>query len=239
MINRLRNGSNVCTFPIMIKIAPSILSADFARMGDAIAAAQRAGADWLHIDVMDGHFCPNLTMGPDMVKAVRRVSDMFLDVHLMVTNPEKFFESFAQAGADLITFHIEIAPDPLDKIKMVKDLSCQVGLSLNPDTAVEAVLPYLHQVDLVLLMSVFPGYSGQKFIPESTARAAQLHDHIMQHNLPCLLEVDGGVGRDTAPELLAAGADVFVMGSAFFGDPNPAKLVRDIKAIPVGQPGGG
>jgi ribulose-phosphate 3-epimerase len=222
----------------MIKIAPSILSADFARMGDSVAAAQRAGADWLHIDVMDGHFCPNLTMGPDMVKAVRRVSDMFLDVHLMVTNPENFFKSFFAAGADLMTFHIEIAPDPRDKIKMVRDLGCQVGLSLNPDAAVEAVLPYLHEVDLVLLMSVFPGYSGQKYIPKSTARAAQLHDHIVRHNLSCLLEVDGGVGRDTAPELLAAGADVFVMGSAFFGDPNPARLVSDIKAIPVGQAGG-
>ncbi len=218
----------------MIKIAPSILSADFAHMGDAVTAAKRAGADWLHIDVMDGHFCPNLTMGPDMVKAVRRVSDLYLDVHLMVTNPENFFEAFARAGANQMTFHIEVAPDPRENIHKVRALGCQVGLSLNPDLPVEAVLPHLQYVDLVLLMSVFPGYSGQKYIPESTERAAQLHEYITRHNLPCLLEVDGGVGRDTAPELLTAGADVFVMGSAFFGDPDPAKLVRDIRAIPVG-----
>jgi ribulose-phosphate 3-epimerase len=234
MINLLRNEPFVRIMHIMIRIAPSILSADFAHMGDAVTAAKRAGADWLHIDVMDGHFCPNLTMGPDMVKAVRRVSDLFLDVHLMVTNPEDFFESFAEAGANQMTFHIEIAPDPREKIKMVRDLGCQVGLSLNPDFPVEAILPHLHEVDIVLLMSVFPGFSGQKYIPESTARAAQLHDYIVQHNLPCLLEVDGGVDRETAPELLEAGADVFVMGSAFFGHPDPAKLVRDIRAIPVG-----
>jgi len=233
-INGLRIDPVVRILHTMIKIAPSILSADFARMGDAVTAAKRAGADWLHIDVMDGHFCPNLTMGPDMVRAVRRVSDLFLDVHLMVTNPENFFESFAKAGADQLTFHIEVAPDPTQKIAMVRELDCQVGLSLNPDFPVEKILPHLHDIDLVLLMSVFPGYSGQKYIPESTTRAAQLHNYIVEHNLPCLLEVDGGVGRDTAPELLGAGADVFVMGSAFFGDPDPAKLVRDIKTIPVG-----
>jgi ribulose-phosphate 3-epimerase len=215
----------------MVKIAPSILSADFARMGEDVRSAKEAGADWLHIDVMDGHFVPNLTMGPDMVRAVRKSTDLFLDVHLMVTNPETFFESFARAGADLITFHIEIAPDPTNRIKMIRDLDRQVGLSLNPDQPVESVLPYLDRVDLVLLMSVFPGYGGQKFIPESTARAAALHQFIDRHQLNCRLEVDGGVNRATAPELIAAGVDVLVMGSAFFGEKERAKLIRDIKSV--------
>jgi ribulose-phosphate 3-epimerase len=152
-------------------------------------------------------------------------------VHLMVTNPETFFESFARAGADLITFHIEIAPDPTNRIKMIRDLDRQVGLSLNPDQPVESVLPYLDRVDLVLLMSVFPGYGGQKFIPESTARAAALHQFIDRHQLNCRLEVDGGVNRATAPELIAAGVDVLVMGSAFFGEKERAKLIRDIKSV--------
>ncbi len=215
----------------MITIAPSILSADFARIGDEVAKAKAAGADWLHIDVMDGHFCPNLTMGPDMVRGIKAVSDLFLDVHLMVTNPENFFEKFAAAGADLLTFHLEIDPKPDEKIAAVRDLGCQVGLSINPDKPVEDLLPFLDKIDLALLMSVFPGFSGQKFIPESTARVAQIHEFIAGHRLPCRLQVDGGVNRVTAPELIAAGADVLVMGSAFFGDPDPAALVRGIKTI--------
>ena len=220
---------------IMVKIAPSILSADFARMGEEVKSVKAAGAEWLHIDIMDGHFCPNLTMGPSMVKALQKVTDLFLDVHLMVTNPENFFEAFAKAGANLLTFHIEVDPHPEKKIAQVRDLGCEVGLSLNPDQPLESVLPYLPLVDLALLMSVFPGFSGQKFIPEATARAAQIREYIDANGLACRLQVDGGVNRLTAPELIAAGVDIVVMGAAFFGEQDRAGLVKAIKALPQGR----
>jgi len=215
----------------MITIAPSILSADFARMGEEVRSAKAAGADWLHIDVMDGHFVPNLTVGPDMVKALKGAVDLFLDVHLMVTNPEKFFGPFAAAGADLLTFHIEIDPDPTEKIRMARGFGCQVGLSLNPDRPLESVLPFLSQVDLLLLMSVFPGFGGQKFIPESLSRAKALRDFIRANHLPCRLQVDGGVTRDNASDLVAAGVEVLVMGTAFFKERDRTDLVKFIKSI--------
>ena len=213
----------------MTLIAPSILAADFAHMGEAVQHCRQVGADWIHVDIMDGHFVPNLTMGPDMVKALRRETDLFLDVHLMVTNPENFFEPFARAGADLLTFHIEIDPDPRDKIDMIKKLGCRSGLSLNPDCPVEKVLPYLELVDLALLMSVFPGYGGQAFIEESYKRARAISSFIKKNNLKCHLEVDGGINRDTGPKIIDAGATVLVMGSAFFKDKNPGQLIEVLK----------
>lgn len=200
-------------------------------MAEEVRSVEAAGADWLHIDIMDGHFVPNLTMGPDMVRAVNEVTDLFLDVHLMVTEPHLFFEPFVKAGADLLTFHIEVVSDPAENVELIRKLGCQAGLSLNPDQPVEAVLPHLHLVDLVLLMSVFPGYSGQKFIPQSVTKAARIREFIDRNDLRCRLQVDGGVNRQTAPDLIHAGVDVLVMGSAFFGDTDRHGLIRELKHI--------
>ncbi len=214
----------------MVKIAPSILAADFACLGEEARRAADAGVDWIHLDVMDGHFVPNLTMGPDVVAAVKRSTDLFRDTHLMVTNPENFFEPFAAAGSQLLTFHIEVAPDPREWIETVHTMGCKAGLSLNPDCDVERVLPFVELVELVLVMSVFPGFGGQSFIPESLDKIRTLRDHIDRQNLNCLIEVDGGINRKTAGDVISAGADVLVMGTAFYRDDNPEELVRSLKA---------
>ncbi|MFH1699422.1 MAG: ribulose-phosphate 3-epimerase [Candidatus Zixiibacteriota bacterium] len=216
----------------MIKIAPSILGADFACIGVEAKKAEKAGADWLHVDIMDGHFVPNLTMGPDLVKALKRSTNLFLDVHLMVEKPDEFFGPFAAAGADLLAFHLETAPNPMPNIELIRTLGKKVGLSINPDMPVESVLPFLHQVDLILLMSVFPGFGGQSFIPESIQRAKKIKDFIDDNGLNCLLEIDGGINRKNAPDVIAAGVDVLVMGSAFFGEDTKAELVGFLRSLP-------
>ncbi|MEK6222125.1 MAG: ribulose-phosphate 3-epimerase [Chloroflexota bacterium] len=197
-------------------IAPSILSADFAILGEQIREAEAAGADWIHIDVMDGHFAPNLTMGPAVVAACRRTTDLPLDVHLMVTHPENFVQSFAQAGADSLTVHVEIDSDVRTVIDSIKAEGCNAGLAYNPDTPVEELDELIDLLDLVLIMTVSPGFSGQAFMKAALPKVSQVRELIDNKKLPINIQVDGGIDAKTLPIAKAAGANVFVAGSAIF-----------------------
>jgi ribulose-phosphate 3-epimerase len=217
---------------VPVKVAPSILAADFSRLGDLARTVEEAGADRLHVDVMDGHFVPNLSMGSVVVKGLRPVTKLPLEVHLMVTDPGLFFDGFVKAGADCLIFHLEVAPDPLPLIARVKAAGLKVGLSFNPDVPVGRILPYLASIDVALLMTVFPGFGGQAFLPGSLERIAELRTLIAAENPACELEVDGGIDRQTAPAAVAAGANVLVAGTAVFGDPDgPAAAVKKFLAL--------
>lgn len=201
-------------------IAPSILSADFTRLGEQIQAAQAAGADWIHIDAMDGRFVPNLTMGPFIVEACRRVTDLPIDVHLMVETPEPLLEPFARAGASTLTVHVETCPHLHRTLQTIRELGCQAGVVLNPGTPASLLEPVLGMVDLVLVMSVNPGYSGQKFLPETLPKLTFLRQALAQVNPHALLQIDGGINAETLPMALQAGAQVFVAASAIFQHPS-------------------
>ena len=200
-------------------ISTSILSADFTRLGDQIREAEYAGADWIHVDVMDGHFVPNLTMGPFIVEACRRVTSLPLDVHLMVDNPDDLLTSFARAGANILSVHVETCPDFERTFDTIHALDCKAGVVLNPSTAVEDVYPLLPLVDLVLVMSVNPGYSGQTFMPEVLPKVSALRLELSTGNHSVWIEIDGGISTDTLPLARQAGADVFVAASAIFDHP--------------------
>jgi len=200
-------------------IAPSILSADFTRLGEQIAECEAAGADWLHIDVMDGHFVPNLTMGPFIVEACRRVSKLPLDVHLMIEKPERLLEAFAKAGASHLTVHVETCPHLHRTLEFIKSLGCTAGVTLNPGTPVAALEAVLPLADLVLVMSVDPGFSGGKFVPDSFARVAELRKRLDAINSTAWLEVDGGINAENLPQMKAAGATAFVSATAVFKHP--------------------
>ena len=201
-------------------IAPSILSADFTKLGAQIQEAEQAGADWIHVDVMDGHFVPNLTMGPFIVAACRTVTDLPLDVHLMVNNPECLLQSFAQAGASHLTVHVETCPNLPRTLQTIRELGCQPGVVINPGTTASLIEPILHMVDLVLVMSVNPGYSGQVFLPEVLPKVVQVRRMLDQYNSTALLEIDGGINPETLPLAISAGAQVFVVAAAVFHHPN-------------------
>jgi ribulose-phosphate 3-epimerase len=209
------------------KIAPSILSADFAQLADDVERVA-AEADLLHVDVMDGHFVPNLTIGPPVVKSLRKRTDLHLDCHLMVDNPGELLEDFADAGADGCTVHIELG-DPRPLFAVMRELGLRVGLTHNPETPVEAVLPYLEEIDILLFMSVHPGFGGQAFIPSVLDKLTAARRVVDQGGLPVELEIDGGINRETAPRAAAAGADILVAGSAIFHADDPAAAARQIR----------
>lgn len=214
---------------MMIKIAPSILSADFAELGRAVKEIDEAGADYIHIDVMDGHFVPNITFGLPVIEAIRPYSDKPFDVHLMIEKPERYIADFARAGADIISVHVEACPHVHRTIQQIKEAGCRAGVVLNPATPVEMITHILPDVDLVLLMTVNPGFGGQAFIPNvlDKIRAVKKAADVVNPELE--IEVDGGVNRETAKDCLEAGANVLVSGSALFRQENKAKAIEELK----------
>jgi ribulose-phosphate 3-epimerase len=200
----------------MGKISPSILSADFTRLGDEIKAVEQAGADYIHIDVMDGHFVPNITIGPMIVEAVKRVTDLPLDVHLMISDPDNFIDDFVKAGADILTVHAETVKHLHRTVQYIKEKGVSPGVSLNPATPLDILEYILDDLDLVLLMTVNPGFGGQKFIPAVIPKIKRLREMVDKRNLKTEIEVDGGIGPDSISPVSSAGADVFVAGSAIF-----------------------
>jgi ribulose-phosphate 3-epimerase len=200
----------------MIKLAPSILSADFARLGEQIDEVTRAGADYIHVDVMDGHFVPNITIGASVVASIRPVTSLPLDVHLMIEHPERYISDFVNAGADIITVHVEASPHLQSTIRLIKELGARAGVSINPPTPLSAVDEFIHHVDLILIMSVNPGFGGQSFIPETLLRIASMRKILDDRRPGIELEVDGGINADNAPDIVKAGADVLVAGNSIF-----------------------
>ncbi len=202
-----------------VRVAPSLLAADFARLGEHVGAVEGAGAEVLHLDVMDGHFVPNLSFGPGVISDVRRVSRMFFDAHLMIAEPRRYAEAFVGAGCDLITFHIETTDDPVGLVNFLRSLGVCVGVSLNPTTPASALESVLTLVDLVLVMSVWPGFGGQKFITDVLPKVRELHGLLKPHQR---LEIDGGIDDKTIEAAVSAGADTLVAGTAVFREPDPA-----------------
>lgn len=220
----------------MFKIAPSILSADFARLAAEIKAVEEAGADWIHVDVMDGHFVPNLTIGPPVVASLRKVTKLPLDVHLMIEKPERFLEAFAEAGADILTVHVETCPHLHRTLQMIKKIGKKAGVSLNPATPLCFLEPVLEEVDVILIMSVNPGFGGQSFIPNALHRIRKVRSWIDERKLSADLEVDGGVNEKTISRVAEAGANVFVAGSAIFGKDDYKEIIRIFRKE-IGQGG--
>lgn len=212
-------------------IAPSILSADFTILGDEIRNVEAAGADWIHIDVMDGHFVPNITMGPMVVAAVKKVATLPLDVHLMIEAPDQFISDFAKAGADLIAVHVETCPHLNRTVDLIRSLNCRAGVVLNPATPLSSIDWILEYVDFVLLMSVNPGFGGQSFIENTIEKITRLRRRIEEKGLATLIQVDGGVNASTIHRISTAGADVFVAGSAIFGAKDYRKTIQNLKDL--------
>ena len=212
-----------------IRIAPSILSADFGRLAEEVGAAEAAGADWIHVDVMDGRFVPNITIGPLVVEAVRRVTKLPIDAHLMIVEPERYVEAFAQAGADLVSVHAEVSPHLHRTLQAIRAAGARPSVALNPSTPLSALEWVLADCDMVLLMTVNPGFGGQRYIPECTEKVRQLRALADARGQALEIEVDGGIKADTVAEVAAAGANVFVAGTAVFGAKDYAAAIRGIR----------
>ena len=213
----------------MIKIAPSILSADFSKLGDDIKAVEEAGADYIHVDVMDGHFVPNITIGPLVVQAIRPVTKLPLDVHLMIENPDRYIEEFAKAGADIISVHVEASPHLHRTVQLIKQHGVKAGVVINPATSVDSIRHILQDVDLVLLMTVNPGFGGQAFIESVVPKIKEVSDLVKTQGLNVEIEVDGGVNPKTARLCVEAGANVLVAGSFIYNNPDRQQAIQTLK----------
>lgn len=214
-----------------VEIAPSLLSADFTRLGEQIGLVEKAGADILHVDVMDGHFVPNLTLGPFIVEWVRKASKLPIDAHLMIENPDQYIEDFARAGADMISVHPEATYHLHRTLHLIRQAGCQAGVVLNPATSLAAIEEILAEVDYVLVMSVNPGFGGQKFIPAALDKVRRLRALLLERKLGARIEIDGGISSRNAAEVVAAGAEMLVAGSAIFGQADPAAALRELRAV--------
>jgi len=219
-----------------VQIAPSILSADFSALGEQIAAVERGGADLIHVDVMDGHFVPNITIGPPVVRAIRRVASRPLDVHLMIEEPDRYIEAFVDAGADMVSVHVEAVPHLHRTICLIKKLGARAGAVLNPSTPAITLQDIAGELDYVLVMSVNPGFSGQGFIPHTVEKLRRVRTVLTEAGSSVPIEVDGGIDEETAPKVVAAGAHILVAGQAIFGTDDPERATRMLRAAVAGTP---